>query len=390
MHSIDLGQISSASLKIKNETGFLKAIDLSGNRIGNDLTVLAKEFAGLPIGKYEAELWVDNGNGEFSIYPDDGFLDFTITENAVSAGDGQVAKTVDLSDYEARFQTMESEINEKLGNANEEISEAIKESIEVKDNKLYIAGKEAVDLSVLTHGKDGLTPTIGENGDWFVGDEDTGKPSRGEKGNDGDPGQQGEPGKDGKSAYQIWLDLGNHGTEQDFLDSLKGPKGDDGKDAEPLTTKRHGPTGFTLDRTTTPWTIWFDNGCGLQLPWASPKDERGSSVLVYSYGYNGPTNSLDAYAGPMPELILSTSRGTFQIENFVKANTAHFQYYKNFQVINPVNNKDDYDWTNAYGGTTFSGWNPQIKSAYTQLMYELGIWSANDVEYLGAIKKVNN
>jgi hypothetical protein len=26
----------------------------------------------------------------------------------------------------------------------------------------------------------------------------------------------------GKSAYQIWLDNGNEGTEQDFLDSLKG------------------------------------------------------------------------------------------------------------------------------------------------------------------------
>ena len=31
-------------------------------------------------------------------------------------------------------------------------------------------------------GKDGITPTIGENGNWFLGDEDTGKPSRGEKG----------------------------------------------------------------------------------------------------------------------------------------------------------------------------------------------------------------
>lgn len=27
-------------------------------------------------------------------------------------------------------------------------------------------------------------------------------------------------GADGKSAYQIWLDAGNTGTEQDFLDSI--------------------------------------------------------------------------------------------------------------------------------------------------------------------------
>lgn len=39
-------------------------------------------------------------------------------------------------------------------------------------------------------------------------------------------------GKDGKSAYQIWLDNGNKGTEQDFLNSLKGTKGDKGDKGE--------------------------------------------------------------------------------------------------------------------------------------------------------------
>lgn len=39
-----------------------------------------------------------------------------------------------------------------------------------------------------TDGTDGQTPTIGENGNWFLGEDDTGKPSRGEKGEKGDPG----------------------------------------------------------------------------------------------------------------------------------------------------------------------------------------------------------
>ena len=42
----------------------------------------------------------------------------------------------------------------------------------------------------------------------------------------GEQGAQGEPGKDGKSAYQIWLDNGNTGTEADFLNWLKGDQGD--------------------------------------------------------------------------------------------------------------------------------------------------------------------
>ena len=46
-------------------------------------------------------------------------------------------------------------------------------------------------------GKDGITPTIGENGNWYLGDEDTGKPSRGETGPQGATGPQGETGPQG-------------------------------------------------------------------------------------------------------------------------------------------------------------------------------------------------
>lgn len=49
-------------------------------------------------------------------------------------------------------------------------------------------------------------------------------------------------GKDGKSAYQIWLDNGNKGTEQDFLNSLKGAKGDTG------ATGATGPKGDKGDK----------------------------------------------------------------------------------------------------------------------------------------------
>ena len=40
---------------------------------------------------------------------------------------------------------------------------------------------------------------------------------------------KGEKGEDGKSAYEIWLGLGNTGSEQDFINSLKGEKGDECK-----------------------------------------------------------------------------------------------------------------------------------------------------------------
>ena len=75
-------------------------------------------------------------------------------------------------------------------------------------------------------GADGITPTIGENGNWYLGDADTGKPSRGEKGDKGDKGDTGETGAtgatgaDGKSAYEYAQDGGYTGTEEQFAAKL--------------------------------------------------------------------------------------------------------------------------------------------------------------------------
>lgn len=46
-------------------------------------------------------------------------------------------------------------------------------------------------------GADGVTPTIGENGNWYLGETDTGKPSRGGQGPKGDTGDQGPQGLPG-------------------------------------------------------------------------------------------------------------------------------------------------------------------------------------------------
>ena len=51
----------------------------------------------------------------------------------------------------------------------------------------------------------GITPTIGENGNWFLGDTDTNKPSRG---------------ANGKSAYSYAQDGGYTGTEEEFAAKL--------------------------------------------------------------------------------------------------------------------------------------------------------------------------
>ena len=93
--------------------------------------------------------------------------------------------------------------------------------------------KPAVDLALAQakangdfDGADGLTPTIGDNGNWYLGETDTGKPSRGEKGDKGDKGDTGATGATGaagaagKSAYAYAQDGGYTGTETEFAAKL--------------------------------------------------------------------------------------------------------------------------------------------------------------------------
>ena len=82
--------------------------------------------------------------------------------------------------------------------------------------------------------QDFLNSLVGEKGaDGYVGSNGLSGPtgSVGISGTSGSPGATGAPGAEGKSAYQIWLDAGNTGTPQDFLDSLLGQDGVNGLSA---------------------------------------------------------------------------------------------------------------------------------------------------------------
>ena len=74
-------------------------------------------------------------------------------------------------------------------------------------------------------GETGPTGPTGETGPTG----DTG--ATGETGPTGDTGETGPTGDTGKSAYNIWIDAGNVGDEQAFLDSLIGPTGEPGDPA---------------------------------------------------------------------------------------------------------------------------------------------------------------
>ena len=75
-------------------------------------------------------------------------------------------------------------------------------------------------------GKDGITPTIGPNGNWYLGTEDTGKPSRGAIGEPGKDGNPGAPGKDGAPGIYYGTTQPTGDTHPVWIDPDGGP--DDG------------------------------------------------------------------------------------------------------------------------------------------------------------------
>lgn len=104
-----------------------------------------------------------------------------------------------------------------------------------------------------TNGVDGITPHIGDNGNWYLGTTDTGKPSRGEKGDTGEKGEKGDAGATGPQGLKG--DTGPQGpkgdafTYADFtaeqLAALKGPRGDKGDTGSQGPKGETGATGAT-------------------------------------------------------------------------------------------------------------------------------------------------
>lgn len=113
----------------------------------------------------------------------------------------------------------------------------------------------------------------------------------GPQGQPGIPGQDGTQGAPGKSAYEIWLNAGNTGTEQDFLDSLVGNKEDTPTENAPThykntheyldyTTKNY-PTMGTYTETDLAWDN--HNGYKQYIHEQIAASNTNEQKIVYTY-----------------------------------------------------------------------------------------------------------
>ena len=128
------------------------------------------------------------------------------------------------------------------------------EFYEIDTGDVYKYAEGSGWIKQANQGGDGVTPTIGDNGNWYLGTTDTGKPSRGEKGEKGDKGDpftysdftpeqlaalKGKDGADGQNGVSVtgaFIDTSGHLiitlSSGDTIDAgnAKGEKGDPGTD----------------------------------------------------------------------------------------------------------------------------------------------------------------
>lgn len=261
------------------------------------------------------------------------------------------------------------------------------ESVEVIKGEKGDTGPQGLPGPVGPQGPKGEKGEKGDKGDTGERGAD-GKDGRdgvngkdGINGTNGRDGIDGKNGQDGKSAYQIWLDLGNSGSEQDFINSLK------------VQSERHAPTGYTLDTSTKPWTIWFDNGCGIQYP------SYYNNPNIYGQGNNESNIGNDISRSKPHVTMMRISNGSFLLFGYTGYTNRAIEdfagYDKNIKVINPIRtDADKFDWSGCYGNKntksdgSFDEELLQKKTQFARAVYEVGIWSGELVESFGAVRKV--
>lgn len=232
----------------------------------NELHMLFPEG---PAGMSAYEVWVKEVLAGNIDWPEDrtdvnNFLLYLKGEDGKDGNDGKSA-----------YELWKEEVARGLDNPHNPGHEWPKDQTDMNDFWYYLSGADGengvtpnigengnwwignVDTGIPAQGKDGQDGqdgempdiTIGLNGNWWINGEDTGVPAQGkdgQDGQDGNDGNDGQPGANGQSAYELWVEEVEAGrvykngelwptnmtSVADFWEFLRGEDGKDGQDGQ--------------------------------------------------------------------------------------------------------------------------------------------------------------
>ena len=377
--------------------------------IQDNQLVLDSAKLDLPAGIYRFEIWAEK-DGQRAIYPDSGMKRLVINANATDLPNGTVT-SLTLDEFVKEFKNLVKDVG---NSSNPNQGGNIEASIDTDKRTITINGKsltipELIDLNGLASKDDiaGLVkqtelaeyvkkndlPSIPNLTDYVKKEELPKQPDLTKyalkselpdltsflKTADADKkfATKSEiPSLDGyakKTDLPKEPDLSNYATKDDLKTVTS-------------NATRHAPTGWTLDRTTNPWTIWFDNGCGLQFP------NYGTTGSLYGYGFSANERNTNLDTWPLIGGIMSASHGTLTLDAISKLHGCADYWGPNTTVINPIKtDASNYDWSNVYFNdedrAESDNYRYNRQRNLFRVMYELGIWSIEDIKPFGLIKK---
>lgn len=233
-----------------------------------------------PAGLSAYEVWVKAVNDGDVDWPKDrtDINNFFLFLKGKDGKDG--INGVDGLDGKSAYEIWKEQVAQGIEDPHNPGNEWPKDKTELNDFWYYLQGAK---------GQDGLTPTIGDNGNWFIGGEDTGIPARGKDGNDG---------KDGKDA--LWT-IGDNGNwwywdykEERWIDSYKPSTGERGEAGNDGLQYKIGDNGnwFVYNYDTKEWEDTGKPSQGAK----GDKGDKGDKGNDGSNGTNGTgANGLSAY-----------------------------------------------------------------------------------------------
>lgn len=212
----------TVTFRIKNEMGFLKAVNATIATGGYIFELNTKDLVGLIPGTYEIELSITNNkDNEESIFPDTGFCSFTINESALTVTGTQIP-TMSLDSFKQQLeQYVQTQTANKVQGIEDDFSKYVESVKQGPQGEAGPAGADGKAATVLI----GKTTTVDNGQSANVSNSGTDSNAilnfsipQGPKGDKGDTGEQGPVGPQGETGSQGPIgETGPQGTIGDYV-----------------------------------------------------------------------------------------------------------------------------------------------------------------------------
>ena len=156
---VQLEENQTAQFRIKNDFGLVKTITATTTYNGLIFQFDTADLKGLVQGTYQVELAVNVDKDNTLIFPDDGFVSFTISANALSIT-GQQLNLISLDDFKEQIKDYVQQETQGLKDDFSNYVSSVKQGPKGEQGPKGDTGEQGPQGERGPQGADGITPTV--------------------------------------------------------------------------------------------------------------------------------------------------------------------------------------------------------------------------------------